>query len=298
LRLVKLGNKQFVEKLTRSAIYRDYARAFSAATGMPLALRPVESWQLAMHGARNENPFCALMARSNRVCAACLEVQHKLTREIGDRSRTVTCFAGLSDSAVPIRVGDQLIGFLQTGQVLLNQPTKFRFDQTARKLVDWGVHVDLGKAREAYFHTRVLTKTQYRAMLGLLEIFGRHLSILSNQIAVENSPTEPLAVTRAKQFIAQNQDGAICLATVAKAVNTSTFYFCKLFKRATSLTFTDYLARVRIEKAKTLLLNPNRRVSEIAYDAGFQSLTHFNRVFKKIVRQSPSDYRRSVSKLA
>ena len=298
LPFVKLGNRQLVEKLTRSAIYRDYVRAFSAATGMPLALRAVEHWQPALRGAPNKNPFCELMARSNRVCAACLEVQRKLTEKTGDRSRTVTCFAGLSDSAVPIRVGDQLIGFLQTGQVLLKQPDKFRFDRVAKQLVNWGVDVDLSKAREAYFHTRVLTKKQYRAMLRLLEIFGRHLSILSNQLAVESSSTEPLAVTRAKQFIARNQDNAICLATVAKAVNTSTFYFCKLFKRATGLTFTDYLARVRIEKAKTLLLNPNRRVSEVAYDVGFQSLTHFNRVFRKIVGVSPSGYRQSVSKLA
>ena len=243
---MKLGNKQLVEKLTRSAIYRDYVRAFSAATGMPLALRAVEHWQPALRGAANENPFCELMARSNRVCAACLEVQRKLTEKTGDRSRTVTCFAGLSDSAVPIRVGDQLIGFLQTG---------------------------------------------------LLEIFGRHLSILSNQLATESSSVDPPAVTRAKQFIARNQDNAICLATVAKAVNTSTFYFCKLFKRATGLTFTEYLARVRIEKAKTLLLDPNQRVSEVAYEVGFQSLTHFNRVFRGIVRQSPTSYRRSFSKL-
>jgi AraC-like DNA-binding protein/ligand-binding sensor protein len=295
---VKLGNKQLVEKLTRSVIYRDYVRAFSVATGMPLALRAVEHWQRALHGAPNENPFCELMARSSRVCAACLEVQRKLTEKTGDRSRTVTCFAGLSDSAVPIRVGDQLIGFLQTGQVLLKQPDKFRFDRVAKQLVNWGVKVDLSKAREAYFHTRVLTKKQYRAMLRLLEIFGRHLSILSNQLAVESSNAEPPAVTRAKQFIAQNQGGAICLATVAKAVNTSTFYFCKLFKRATGLTFTDYLARVRIEKAKMLLLDPNRRVTEVAYDVGFQSLTHFNRVFRRIVRQSPTSYRRSALRLA
>jgi len=295
---VKLGNKQLVEKLTRSAIYRDYVRAFSAATGMPLALRAVEHWQPALRGAPNENPFCEMMARSNRVCAACLEVQRKLTEKTGDRSRTMTCFAGLSDSAVPIRVGDQLIGFLQTGQVLLKQPDKFRFDRAAKQLVNWGVDVDLSKAREAYFHTKVLTEKQYLAMLRLLEIFGRHLSILSNQITVESSTAEPVAVTRAQQFIARNQDNAICLATVAKAVNTSTFYFCKLFKRATGLTFTDYLARVRIEKAKTLLLDRNRRVSEIAHDVGFQSLTHFNRIFRRLVGASPSSYRRSASKLA
>jgi AraC-like DNA-binding protein len=48
---------------------------------------------------------------------------------------------------------------------------------------------------------------------------------------------------------------------------------------------------MRIEKAKNLLLNPNLRISEIAYEIGFQSLTHFNRVFKKIIGQSPTEYR-------
>ena len=61
--------------------------------------------------------------------------------------------------------------------------------------------------------------------------------------------------------------------------------------KATGINFTDYLSRVRIEKAKNLLLNPNTRVSEVAYAVGFQSLTHFNRVFKKILGQSPTEYR-------
>ena len=78
---------------------------------------------------------------------------------------------------------------------------------------------------------------------------------------------------------------------VAKAVNTSTFYFCKMLKKVTGINFTDYLSRVRIEKSKNLLLNPNLRVSEIAFEVGFQSLTHFNRVFKKILGQSPTEYR-------
>ncbi len=50
-------------------------------------------------------------------------------------------------------------------------------------------------------------------------------------------------------------------------------------------------------EAKTLLLDRNRRISEVAYDVGFQSLTHFNRIFRKLVGASPSSYRRSVFKL-
>jgi len=75
--------------------------------------------------------------------------------------------------------------------------------------------------------------------------------------------------------------------------NTSTFYFCKMFK-ATGINFTDYLSRVRIEKAKNLLLNPNTRVSEVAYAVGFQSLTHFNRMFHKLAGRSPTEYREAL----
>ena len=75
---------------------------------------------------------------------------------------------------------------------------------------------------------------------------------------------------------------------MAKALHVSTFYFCKMFKKATGLTFVDYLGRVRIEKAKTQLLNPNRRVSEIAYDIGLTSLTNFDRVFKKAIPNTPT----------
>jgi AraC-like DNA-binding protein len=59
----------------------------------------------------------------------------------------------------------------------------------------------------------------------------------------------------------------------------------------TGINFTDYVARLRIERARNLLLNPNLRISEIAFEVGFQSLTHFNRVFKRILGESPTEYR-------
>jgi AraC-like DNA-binding protein len=98
-------------------------------------------------------------------------------------------------------------------------------------------------------------------------------------------------ITRARSYIADHQGEELSLKEVARAVNTSAFYFCKMFKQATGLTFTDYLARVRVEKVKNLLLNPHKRISEAAFEAGFQSLSQFNRVFKKIEGLSPSDFR-------
>src|SRR5438445_5147271 len=72
------GNRALVDALTNSRIYRDYERAFSDMTGLPIALQPVETWQLPHHGKRNENAFCALISKKSRSCAACLQVQERL----------------------------------------------------------------------------------------------------------------------------------------------------------------------------------------------------------------------------
>ena len=132
-------------------------------------------------------------------------------------------------------------------------------------------------------------------MVKLLSIFAQHISMVSNQVLVQRENTEPPSIARAKRFIHDNHSDDLSLHQVAKAVNMSAFYFCKMFKKATGLNFTDYVSRVRVEKAKNLLLNRNLRVSEIAYEVGFQSLTHFNRVFKRIMGQSPTDYRGQLS---
>ena len=108
---------------------------------------------------------------------------------------------------------------------------------------------------------------------------------------IQRATAEPVLIARAKEFIQERHADNLRLAMVARAVSTSPFYFCKIFKKMTGTNFTDYLSSVRIEKAKNLLLNPDVQVSEIAFAVGFQSLTHFNRVFKRIVGMPPSQYR-------
>jgi AraC-like DNA-binding protein len=105
------------------------------------------------------------------------------------------------------------------------------------------------------------------------------------------STTEPPAVSKARTFIAEHLGEQLSLGMVAQAAHMSAFYFCKVFKGATGLTFTDYVSRARVEHTKQLMLNPHTRVSEAAYEAGFQSLSQFNRVFRRIVGEAPSAYR-------
>ena len=288
--------KHLITALVNSKIYQDYERAFSEATGLPVALRSVESWQLPHHGQRFENPFCALLAQKSRACAACLQTQQQLSETAAREPQTVTCPAGLCDTAIPVRMGEQLIGFLTTGQIFCRKPTEAQFNRTAKLIAEWGVRSNPDDLRKMYFDTRVLSARQHESVVKLLAIFAEHLSMVSNQIVLREQNAEPPVIARAKQFIAEHQTEELSLEQVAQSVHTSKFYFCKLFKKATGIHFTDYLSRVRTERAKNLLLNPNLRVSEIAYEAGFQSLTHFNRVFKRILGRSPTDYREQLAR--
>lgn len=284
-------SRHLVDQIKRFRVYRDYEQAFREATGLPLALRPVEAFDLPHHGDPKESPFCALVAQTNRSCAGCLIHQRKVEEEARLQPKTLKCFAGLCDSAVPVRVGENLIAFLQTGQVLLHQPDSTELAKATQQLVTWGTQIDVKRLEEAYFQTRVVTKKQYESILRLLTIFAQHISALSNQLVVEQAGTESPAMVKAKGLIAEKHADKLSLAEVAAAVNMSAFYFCKSFKKATGMTFTDYVARVRVEKVKSMLLNPQMRVSEAAYAAGFQSLSQFNRVFRRVAGESPTLYR-------
>jgi AraC-like DNA-binding protein len=288
-------NKAVLDRLSKSQIYQDYERAFGEATGLPLTLSPVDDWHLAHHRRRHENPFCAMLAKQSKACAACLRTQQELSTSARQEPKTVICFAGLCETAIPLHIGETLIGFLRTGEVLLRSPSQRHLNRIARQLLELGLKVDTKELREAYFHTRVLSPKQYESVQQLLNIFAQHLSIVANQVVFRSENSEPPIIIRARDFIAANYAEDLSLTSVARAVHMSTFYFCKQFKKATGINFTNYLGRIRVEQAKERLLNPHVRISEVAYEVGFQSLTHFNRVFRKLTGESPTAYRSHLS---
>jgi len=102
-------------------------------------------------------------------------------------------------------------------------------------------------------------------------------------------------IWKARKFIEQRSGEKLSLKKVAKAVNISPNHLSEKFKQVTGANFVEYVARTRFNNACDLLRNPNLRISEIAFAAGFQSLSQFNRVFKGFARKSPSRYRAEAS---
>ena len=99
------SNSQLVKALAGSAIFRDYQRAFEEVTRLPLTLRAVEGWQLAHHGNRRQNAFCAMMSKESRSCAGCLRMQQRVCEGVNGVPCTLRCSFGLNESAVGVKIG-------------------------------------------------------------------------------------------------------------------------------------------------------------------------------------------------
>jgi len=112
------------------------------------------------------------------------------------------------------------------------------------------------------------------------------------EVALRNRDrAEPVEIWKARNFIHEHSDEDLSLAKVATSVHISPNYLSERFKEVTGVNFVDYIARHRIEKARKLLQDLNLRISEIAFAVGFQSLSQFNRVFRKLAGKSPTAYR-------
>jgi AraC-like DNA-binding protein len=283
-------NKQLIDMLRRSRLFRDYESVFTKATGLPLALRPLDYWQLEHQGKKHQNPFCALLAERPATLAVCLQAHQDMIDHTGILPHTVTCPFGLTETAVPVRLGADVIGYLRIGQVLRHMPVKWDATKVSREVERHGVRFS-GEIRKAWEKNPLIPPDKYNAIVRLLTFFAGQLSALTNQIVLEKQNAEPPLVQKAREYIDEHKTEPLSLSAVAKAAGASVFHFCKVFHNATGLKFTDYVARVRLDDARTQLLNPNRRVSEVAYDVGFQSLTQFNRMFKRVFGQSPTEFR-------
>ena len=127
----------------------------------------------------------------------------------------------------------------------------------------------------------------------MLALFAKLLAEDVNRNLLTTHTHDGPCITTAKNFILAHISEPIRLRDVAEHVHVSTHYFCKCFKRATGIGFSEFLGRARVENAKQALASSVLSISEIADQAGFGSLSQFNRTFHRYVGCSPKEYRAS-----
>ncbi|KKO51467.1 response regulator transcription factor [Paenibacillus sp. DMB20] len=94
------------------------------------------------------------------------------------------------------------------------------------------------------------------------------------------------------RYLKQSYHQEISLQDIASRFFLSREYISRKFRQEFGVTLSDFLGRIRIDKAKLLLLNPNLRIAQVAEMVGYQDEKYFSKVFKKLEGQTPNDYRK------
>ncbi len=121
--------------------------------------------------------------------------------------------------------------------------------------------------------------------------------LLTEAISVRNKVADKRytrVIDEARVYIQENYNNEdISLHSVASNVNVSPNHFSMVFKQETGETFIEYLTKIRMEKARELLLCTSMKTSEVGFEVGYRDPHYFSYIFKKTQGLSPKEYRKT-----
>jgi len=314
--------------LAESTAARDTLTALSALAGMAVKLVSPDPESGEPLLASGTAPFCHLISKNRNGAAACRRFLAGLQEQLecgmrsaeggtnpalrasqGAKSRparairnpqsafcTQQCFAGLTELAAPVTMQGRQVATLICGELFPRKPTAQDFERCLRRLQAMGIGLDRARAREAYFQTPIAGPARIRAARQVLADLAQHLGEMAARCLLERRKGNPPCVACAKHLVAQSLAEMPSTRSAAREAHVTPQYFCRMFKTAVGMTFSEYVARCHVDRARELLHDPDLRVTEVALAAGFQSIPHFNHTFERYTGLSPNGYRASLWK--
>lgn len=128
-------------------------------------------------------------------------------------------------------------------------------------------------------------------LLNILVLLIRNYDYVSQNEAPSLQSEKLFRVEAALNFIDENITKSLTLDDIALHAGMSRTYFCSVFKKLNGLTPWEYIGLKRMELAKHLLQHTEESVLEIAFDCGFNNISHFNRLFKRTTGLRPLEYK-------
>lgn len=143
----------------------------------------------------------------------------------------------------------------------------------------------------------------FKRLLSILDIFHKLSQSVEVQIlnaekfAISTEVSEQNRINKIFNYVKNNFHQPIYLESVSSLSGMTEPSFCRYFKKTTSKTFTQFVNEYRLVHASKLLAEKQMAISDIAFEAGFQNVSHFTRLFKQFTGMSPSAYRHEMKNI-
>ncbi len=138
---------------------------------------------------------------------------------------------------------------------------------------------------------------RYNLLLETLDLLGssKFDSLSSEFYAPNFSKTNETRIGKVFEHIHEHYNRSLSIHELADVASMNEAAFCRFFKKTTGKSAINYINELRIGKACNLLNDPNLAITDIAFQTGFNNITHFNRTFLKSKGTSPSQYKKVYS---
>lgn len=183
-------------------------------------------------------------------------------------------------------VNSQLFSVL----LLTDKPPVLHISENTRNYIEEKIAV-INKMK--YYEESLKASIQNGFIASLLSLF------FENVEAADNASLSTQYPYWFNQFLSLLHTPEVILGgikTIKEKTDYNYSYVCRIFKKYTGVTITDYLQNIRLNAAAIQLVNSNTPVINIAMDVGYDSISYFNCIFKKKFKMTPQEYRSSQSK--
>lgn len=207
--------------------------------------------------------------RYSKLLTDCLQAQNEpLLRALLNELKSDLTISDRSVSAAKLLLGEIYVTVRQQiGYLYKNDMTSFSGESTSVRQID-----------------------EAPSLHAALDFLTQQFLAFSAQVHTNSADD---VVARMQRYIDRNCAQPLKLEELAPLFGYNASYLGKLFREKTQCSFNEYLDRARIEQAKAMLTNGNKRVYEIAQDLGYKDVDYFHKKFKKYVGVSPNEYRRA-----
>jgi AraC-like DNA-binding protein len=293
----RIIRRALYQKLRELPEMREFQRDFELLSGLRLAF--VDELGMGEDCSVSGTKLCAAMAESAAGRAMCARLRHGLFATAVEQPACAMCDAGLAEVVVPLRISGIPAGFF----VFAGMAVRFADPPARRKarhlLRKAGVEIADSELDRLLDASPLLPRETTAAYQRIVHLAAKQIALKATDQLADSESRMPPAVTKACGFIRSRalvED--VSLALVARHSGVSEGHLSRMFHHATGLTFREYVAQVRIEHAKALLMRSSKGVTEIAYESGFQSLSQFHRIFRRAFGTTPATMRRGRDAMA